>query len=353
MKKVLALNSGSTIAVISPSWGGPASFPWVYELGINRLKKDFGFRIKEYPTTMSDATHNYKHPEKRALDLIEAFQDESVDGIICSIGGDDAVRLLPYLDKYDFLPKFFMGYSDSTVLLVYFHQRGFCTFHGPSVMAGFAEPGKLTNEFYNHIKTFLTEKWETYCYSPYKKWTEKPMNWSDSNSLKISRNYQKNEGWEVLGISENQSIEVSGMLWGGCLEALEFIKGTKYWPASDTFWEDKILFLEISDEGLGYNQIKFMLRNYGTQGVFSKIQALLVGRFVKVTPEEKKQLKKIISDIIHGEFSSTIPVIMDMDFGHTYPQQIMPLGARATVNIHKGNSSISIETPFIHQEVAK
>lgn len=334
------------MAVISPSWGGPASFPWVYELGLSRLQKEFGFQIKEYPTTRGDATYNYEHPEKRALDLIKAFQDENVDGIICSIGGDDSVRLLKHLDQHNLPPKFFMGYSDSTVLLTYLYQRGFCSFHGPSVMAGFAEPGRLGDEFYNHIKTFLIDEWNAYFYSPYKKWTEEPTDWGDPKNLEKIRKYQDNTGWEVLKNFEFN--ETRGVLWGGCLETLEFIKGTKYWPNSETFWEDKILFWEISDEKIGHNQIKWILRNYGTQGVFSRAKALLLGRFSKVTTEEKNQLKKIITDIVCGEFSSTMPVIMNMDFGHTYPQQIMPIGAQCEIKMLNGNISLSIETPFIH-----
>lgn len=345
MKKVKAISPGSTIAVVSPSWGGPSCFPWVYDLGIKRLKEEFGFKIKEYPTTRGNASDNQKHPEKRAEDLISAFQDRDVNGIISSIGGDDAVRLLEYLDKSNIPPKFFMGYSDSTVLLAYFYEKGFCTFHGPAVMAGFAEPGKLSDEFFKHLKDFMANGQKTYSYHPYKRWTEEQMSWNEQTSLDKTRNYQENSGWRLLEDTDN--TEVSGILWGGCLEALEFIKGTKYWPKTQSFWNDKIIFFEISDEKLGIEQVKWMLRNYGVQGVFGKIRALLFGRFAKVAAEEEVQLEKMISDTIYREFASSIPVIMNMDFGHTYPQQIMPLGTKGLIKIHNNNISFSIETPFV------
>ena len=41
IKKVPQLKKGSTIAVLSPSWGGPGSFPLVYKAGIENLKKYF------------------------------------------------------------------------------------------------------------------------------------------------------------------------------------------------------------------------------------------------------------------------------------------------------------------------
>lgn len=75
MVKVVPLKRGSTLAVVSPSWGGPSVFPQVYELGVRRLTQEFGFRIKEYPTTRGLAEHNRLHPEERARDLTTAFHD--------------------------------------------------------------------------------------------------------------------------------------------------------------------------------------------------------------------------------------------------------------------------------------
>ncbi|MCW3742018.1 LD-carboxypeptidase [Burkholderia cenocepacia] len=45
------------------------------------------------------------HPEARAEDLIHAFSDDSIDMILCAIGGDDTYRLLPYLFENDQLQK--------------------------------------------------------------------------------------------------------------------------------------------------------------------------------------------------------------------------------------------------------
>ena len=47
---------------------------------------------------------------------MNAFQDKTIKAIICAIGGDDTIRLLPYID-YEVIknnPKIFMGYSDIT-----------------------------------------------------------------------------------------------------------------------------------------------------------------------------------------------------------------------------------------------
>lgn len=344
MRKVSQPQRGATIAIVSPSWGGPGSFPSVYNLALENLRSQFGFKIKEYPTTTTDAAHNHAHPEERARDLVAAFNDPVVDGIICSIGGDDSVRLLKYLDKYEFPPKFFMGYSDSTVLLNYFNQRGFYTFHGPAVMAGFAYYPGSNQEFVEHVASFLQEDWQTYIYKPYSTWTNKLLDWEHPEQSYESKSQSDNIGWNVL-FDGNQKM-IKGTLWGGCVEALEFIKGTKYWPGTGEFWKNKILMLEFSDDGTTETQMKWMIRNYGIQGAFDFIQALLIGRYANTTEEQANKITAMISNVVRGEFGSHIPIITNMDFGHTYPQQIFPIGTEATVMLIPGAVSISVETPF-------
>mgnify|MGYP003083234410 FL=1 len=69
-----------------------------------------------------------EHPEKRAEDLINAFKDDSIDMILCAIGGDDTYRLLPYLFDKDELKeavkqKIFLGFSDTTMNHLMLHKR--------------------------------------------------------------------------------------------------------------------------------------------------------------------------------------------------------------------------------------
>lgn len=61
------------------------------------------------PNALKGSKFVYEHPELRAKDLMDAFEDKTINGIFCAIGGDDSVRLLPYID-YDIIknnPKIF------------------------------------------------------------------------------------------------------------------------------------------------------------------------------------------------------------------------------------------------------
>jgi muramoyltetrapeptide carboxypeptidase LdcA involved in peptidoglycan recycling len=97
--------------------GGPGTFPHRYQAGKRQLEGAFGVRVVETPHALRDAGWLSQNPKARADDLMEAFSDPSVHGIISTIGGDDSIRILRHLDL-DVLrdhPKLFVGYSDSTV----------------------------------------------------------------------------------------------------------------------------------------------------------------------------------------------------------------------------------------------
>ena len=90
---------------------------------------------------MRDAVYLSKNPKARADDLMAAFADETIEGIISTIGGEDSIRTLPYLDL-DLIrnnPKVFMGFSDTTISHAVCFKTGLVSFYGPSFMAGFAE----------------------------------------------------------------------------------------------------------------------------------------------------------------------------------------------------------------------
>ncbi len=72
------------------------------------------------------------HPEARAKDLMDAFRDASIKAVFNAIGGDDTIRLLPYID-FDVIrnnPKIFTGYSDTTVNHLMMYKAGLISYYG-------------------------------------------------------------------------------------------------------------------------------------------------------------------------------------------------------------------------------
>lgn len=344
MIKPKRLRSGSKIAIISPSAGLPYLFPEIYELGIKNLQDHLGLEIIEMPTARMSPDDLYNNPQIRADDINKCFEDDSIDGIITSIGGYESVRILPFLDTKTILanPKFIMGFSDATTFLTYLNQLGMVTFYGPSVMAGLAQIKSLPSEYTEHLEAILFQDSFPYTYSSFEKWTNGYKDWSNLETLGECEEFHHNEtGWTFLQGSSTEQ----GYFWGGCIEVLEFTKSTIYW-AKESFWEDKILFFETSEDKPSPIQVGYMLRNYGMQGIFSKIKGVIFGRAKDYSEEEKLKLNEIIVEIIHGEFGAgDIPIIVDFDFGHTDPKLILPLGCQVELN-PTTKEIILLESPF-------
>ncbi|MDD4128740.1 MAG: LD-carboxypeptidase, partial [Candidatus ainarchaeum sp.] len=239
MKKVKRLEKGDTVAVMSLSRGLPKLFPKVYETGIRNLEK-MGLKIKEYPTTKKSINYLHSHPKERAEDINNAFMNKEIKGIFTSIGGEDSIRILPYINPKIIKnnPKLFMGFSDTATTNIYFNTLGIITFNGPSIMAGIAQIEKIKG-YHENFENFLFKKWKSFTYKPFTEYSNGYADWkSNTNKLKkIETSTPWNWG----------KGKATGELFGGCIEVLNFINGTKYWPKK-SFWNKKILFIETSEE---------------------------------------------------------------------------------------------------------
>ena len=324
------LKEGDTVAVVSISGAAPNLFPSVYELGVRNLERRFNLRTKEYATARADAKFLYENPKRRADDVNKAFADDEVSAIISTIGGEDSVRILPHLDREAIRshPKVLMGYSDFTTLLTYCNQLGLVTFHGPSVMAGFSQLDSLPPLFANHLEELLFQPRLSYEYRPYDSYSEGYPDWGIPANLGKVKRPKRSTGWTWL----QGDSKARGRLFGGCADVLEFLKGTPFWPTAN-FWDGTLLFLETSEEKPSPSQVQRWLRNYGIQGILDRIVALLIGRARSYSAKEKATLDACVMNVVAKEFGRTdLPVVTNVDFGHTDPQFVLPLGVMAEVD---------------------
>ncbi|HPB88367.1 MAG TPA: LD-carboxypeptidase [Thermotogota bacterium] len=332
MMKPKKLKPGDTIAVLSPSSGVPYQYPHVFDHGLSILKTEFGFHIKEYPTTRMPPKALYENPRMRADDMIRAFLDPEVKGIICSIGGDDSVRILEYLDTEAILkhPKLLMGYSDSTTFLAYLNLLGLVTYYGPSVMAGFS----YLKCFPEALKEYRSVFFESALYEikPYTVWADAYQRWENpENTGKVV----KMRGDHLPHVWINKGVKTTGCLWGGCLEVLDMINGTFAWPETE-FWQDRILMIETSEDKPSPRQVGYRLRNYGAQGILSSIKGLLIGKPKDYTDEEMLELYEEVRRVVVGECRcDALNIVANIGFGHTDPHHILPMGIPLTIDPEK------------------
>lgn len=332
MSKPKQLKENDTIAVLTPSWGGPSIFPHVLDQGISVLKNVFKLNIKEYSNTRMEADSIYRNPKLRANAINAAFADEEVDGIISTIGGSDSIRILEYLDL-DLIkknPKVIMGYSDTTTILAYLNMHGLVTYYGASIMAGFGYLPCFNEALEEYKDVLFTSK--PYELKPFSKWADKYESWNDKNNAgKVDEIKTDDIGHHWI----NKGASVVGKLWGGCIEVLQMMNGTFAWPNSE-FFKNRIFFIETSEDKPSPNQIIQILRNYGIQNILREINGLMIARPKAYSRDEKDELDEGVRRVVIEEFGrKDLNIISNIDFGHTDPRHILPYGIDLELNPEK------------------
>lgn len=331
MKKAKKLKAGDTVAVVSLSSGmlGDNCIKDRYKIAKNRIEQEYGLVVKEMSNCLKGSEVLYNHPELRAQDLMAAFKDKEVKAIICAIGGNDTIRMLPYIN-FSVLrknPKIFMGYSDTTVNHFMLNKAKICSLYGPSILGEFAENIKMheyTDKYINDILFLNKEKIEIVSSNV---WTSEFLDWSVTENNLIQRKMKSEKhGFEILQGNEN----VTGKLLGGCIDVFPMIMGTKIWPSKKK-WKNKILFFETSEDCPAPYYLEYILRNMGVQGILSAVNGIIVGKpsNEKYYDEYKKSILKIVKD----EFNIDIPIIYNVNFGHTAPMCIMPYNVSVTIDL--------------------
>ena len=336
LKRPEKLKTGDIVATVSLSWGGAgdSDLLWRYQLGKQRLEEVFGLKVIEMEHTLKGSDFIYKHPEARAKDLMDAFKNTDIKAIFSCIGGDDSIRLLPYID-FDIIrknPKIFIGYSDSTITHLMCYKAGLMSFYGPSILAEFAENIKIFDYTSNYIKKVLFNNNPIGLIPASEKWTGERIGWTEDNK-NISKKLIKNSGYEFL----QGTGTAKGRLFGGCIEVLEMAKGTRIWPDESAF-DDIIIFFESSEDTPHPDNLLYWLRNYAALGILQKAKAILFGKpYQGIYFDEYKEVIKTIVD--ENKLFDT-PIVYNMTFGHNQPMCILPYGGLAEINCEDKSFSI-------------
>jgi len=338
MIKPPKLNLGDTIATVSLSWGGPSVFPHRYRAGVEQLQKEFGVQVVEMPNTSRDADWLARNPKARADDLMQAFTDSPIRGIFSTIGGHESIRLLPFID-FNVIrdnPKIFIGYSDTTISHLFCYRAGLVSFYGPAIMLEFAENGGMFPYMIQSLRRTLFSSEVIGEVQPAAEgWTVERLEWSDPANQQIKRKRNPSTGWKFL---QGKGIR-RGHLIGGCLEVLDWARGTEIFPDD---WQDAVLFLETSEEAPPPETVERIMRVFAAMGILAKLSGILFGRPGGEIPIETFDgYDQAILQVVNEEEGLTdLPIITNMDFGHTSPIFVLPYGVEAEIDSENKRFSI-------------
>lgn len=310
MRIPVKLKVGDEIRIVAPS----RSAKILSEEGVEQAKKrleNLGLVVTFGKNIFESDIQNSSSIEKRVQDIHEAFQDSNVKGILTVIGGFNSNELLPFLD-YELIsknPKVFCGFSDITAIATAITtQAGFITYSGP------------------HFSSFQMEKAQEYQTNFFKKCVMQSEVYSVESSLEWSDDAwfldQDNRNFEQAIWKTYSEGSAKGTLFGGNLCTLNLLQGTQYMPSL----KDTILFIE--DDELTIPEI-FARDLTSLLQVATNIKALVIGRFQRVSKMSEEQLHFILDK---HPILKEIPVLYDVNFGHTQPIFTFPIGGEVEIN---------------------
>ena len=325
------IKKGDTVAIVSLSsgMGGEKEFIHKYELGKKRLENEFGLKVITMPNALKGIKYLYEHPEARAADLNSAFENKEIKAIFSMIGGDDSIRIIPYINQKVIRdnPKIFIGYSDSTVTHLLLYKNRLTSYYGPAILSDIAENGAMFEYTKNNMLNALFSNNQLIIKSS-KEWTSDRIDWTDASRDNEFREMRPEEhGYEVL---QGQGV-FEGELLGGCLEVLDMVIGTEIWPDISE-WKKKILFIETSEGKLKPDKVVYFLRHLSALGVFNEINGIIIGKPKDETyyKEYKDAFLKVINIENHLQ---KLPILYNVNFGHTAPICTLPYGMHTKVDL--------------------
>ncbi|MFP3592080.1 LD-carboxypeptidase [Chryseobacterium sp. SIMBA_038] len=303
MKKIIfpkSLKKGDKIAVISPAGAVDAS---QLEAGIKMIKnKGFVPVLGEHLYSKFSNGYNYAGTEKeRIKDINWALNDKETSAVWASRGGYGCQHLIQHLKLNKFIenPKWYIGYSDNTVIQSYLLKKGFASIHGQTIKTS---SFGVTDESYDLIFDVLKGKAPKYIIKP--------------NQF-------------------NKKGNTKGELVGGNLALIYALLGTK---CSFDF-KDKILFIE--DIGENFYALDRMIMSLELAGVFTKISGLIVGGMTNMGDEkENTQYNNSFDEFAYKLISERLlkykfPVAFGFPNGHIKDNRPLIIGSEVSLKIEK------------------
>ena len=304
------LNAGDEIRVVAPSGAWQPRRRATYDRAKQRLEA-LGLMVTYGQNIQAQERFRTGPVAERLADLHDAYHDPKVKLVMALHGGWSANALLPGMDWQLIAanPKPLIGFSDITVLVNALYARtGVTQYLGPtySALGGRAAVDYTLDSFKNVL--FGTG----------------PL------QLRRSRGWQRERGsspaktrpWKVLQPGTGQ-----GVLLGGNLGTFYLLQGTPYLPA---FTQPTILAVEDDDEAGRHNAVEFDRRFESLlqlPGVRKNLRGVLIGRF---QPSSRVTMPDV-AHIVRRLQLQGVPVIADMDFGHTVPLLTLPIGGTVQI----------------------
>lgn len=331
------LEPDDTVALLAPSV--PVASERL-DRAARRLEETFGLRTVRYPTAERDPDDGPAPPAERAEELMRAFEDPGVDGVLSATGGDDQLRVLKHLDPDRLArnPMRFFGYSDNDNLRLFLWRLGIVSW-------GITAHPDLTvdRELHPYVERYLSRALfedGLGTVEPASEWTD---DWFDFETEE-PRSWRDAPGW-----TWRDRGPAAGPTWGGTLSIVGWHLQTDRFLPEPRELDGAILALETSETLPRALEVGYLCRSLGERGLLDKFAGVVVGRprtHYPPTAREREfdEYRTAIRREVETQLDRYAPettAVFDVDFGHTSPIFPFPLGA--TARLDPATESISFE----------
>ena len=332
LMKPKRLVKGNTIATVSPcnGWAGDRKTRWVYDLGISRLR-EIGLQVVAAPNSMRGSDYLSKNPKARAEDIMWAFENDDVDAVIANVGGNDSIKVIPYIDEKAISnnPKIFIGYSDVMNIHLLCYHCGLSSFYGDNLFNPISEQ----SGWHGYSKKwFLKTLFDTQTIGqidPSPDWTFEPL---DYLRAEAKRKYYPNKGYVLI----QGTGTVTGRLIGGHTGITELEGSAIELKPED--YDGAILFVEDIPEFFDEAAVSAFFHYLGKNGILRKLNGIIIGKVNENASFSRRA--QVIREITSDEYSCSIPILYGLNFGHSSPMFVLPYGALARIDCEKKTFSV-------------
>ncbi len=317
------LKKGDTIRVIAPSDSLSFISSDVKHVADERLG-DMGLRVSVAQNANEVNEFDSSSIASRVDDLHAAFLDKNVKGIFAAFGGFNSNQLLRHID-WDIIknnPKVFVGFSDITALQnAIYAKTGLVTYSGP-----------MYSTFGQKLYFDYTLEYFKKCVLNEGEFDVLPSeSWGDDGWFREQekRTLSINDGWWEI-----REGTAEGTILGANICTFNLLQGTEYMPDIS----NSILFLEDDSDSKLVNFDRD-LQSLIHLPHFDTVRGIVIGRFQKASEVTRERLEKVIKS---KRELDKIPVLANVDFGHTNPMITFPIGGSAQLVVSGGKSVLRI-----------
>lgn len=322
-----------TIGITAPSSGVEKELHNLLEQTISHQRSN-GYQVKVGDTAWTQNDAKSAPASVRASELMEMLNDPAIDVIIPPWGGELLIEILVYLKFEEIEPKWILGYSDTSLLLLAVTlNTGIATAHGTNVidLRG-PKIDETTAKWIDVLSTKSGDEISQVSSAYYQK------SWDHTDPSPVVFHLTETTEWKMIATN---AVKIRGRLLGGCIDVIHHLAGTpygniqafreQYIPNEPVIW-----FLENCEMSIA--ELKRSMTQMKYAGWFENCAGILFGRSSANHSTEGYTAEKMYRDL---ENELGIPIIYDVDCGHLPPQIIFVNGAYAEVEFHNGKGKVT------------